>query len=325
MFYTILESTRQGKYKARQRAVFFLVVCMILLISLGPTQDVLNSSGVPEMVQIRKWESQQMAAFPGVRFGYVQNCSHINKFKDPAEINRTNHYDSWLFSLSERLEKKDKLLGLELGALHRPAPVPTFCHMKYLDGENVNTLRLMYPELDSFPLVEADILDRAETMSKVDDDAFDFLVASHLLEHTQNVLLALQNQLRVVRKGGFIFLVVPNMCKTFDRSRLLTSVTHVLNEYRDSQLVVNNEFEHHREFALSSKGSILNQAQITAVQIEEAARKFMAEGYHIHYHTFTPSSFFSIMMEAQKIMPYPFDILLLMQQNLEIWCILTKL
>jgi SAM-dependent methyltransferase len=58
------------------------------------------------------------------------------------------------------------------------------------------------------------------------DDAFDFVFASHVIEHFADPICALQEWKRVARK--YVILVVPHPDRTFDRGRDLTTTAELL-------------------------------------------------------------------------------------------------
>ena len=60
----------------------------------------------------------------------------------------------------------------------------------------------------------------------------DFVIANQVLEHFQNPLLALQNMLRVLKPGGVLYLSLPDKRFSFDVDRPVTTVEHVLRDYR---------------------------------------------------------------------------------------------
>jgi SAM-dependent methyltransferase len=62
-----------------------------------------------------------------------------------------------------------------------------------------------------------------------DDDAFDFVFTSHVLEHFPDPIRALKEWLRVARK--YVVLVIPHRDRTFDRDRDLTSVDELLRRH----------------------------------------------------------------------------------------------
>src|SRR3954451_19820653 len=96
--------------------------------------------------------------------------------------------------------------GIEIGALHKPLPVPAGTAVKYVDRMSVRDLRSHYPELAGWKLVEPDIVDNGETLATVPAGSVDFVIANHFIEHTEDPLGALANQLRVLKPGGVLYM-----------------------------------------------------------------------------------------------------------------------
>src|SRR6266540_2664181 len=64
-----------------------------------------------------------------------------------------------------------------------------------------------------------------------DEDAVDFVFASHVLEHFPDPIRALKEWLRVARK--YVVLVIPHRDRTFDRDRELTPVDELLRRHQE--------------------------------------------------------------------------------------------
>ena len=62
-----------------------------------------------------------------------------------------------------------------------------------------------------------------------EDDAVDFVFASHVLEHFPDPIRALKEWLRVARK--YVVLVIPHRDRTFDRDRELTTADELLRRH----------------------------------------------------------------------------------------------
>jgi SAM-dependent methyltransferase len=71
------------------------------------------------------------------------------------------------------------------------------------------------------------LIGEAGRLEGVEDDAYDALLASHVLEHLANPLGALNEWQRVVRPGGHVLLAMPHHEGTFDHRRPVTSVEHM--------------------------------------------------------------------------------------------------
>jgi SAM-dependent methyltransferase len=64
-------------------------------------------------------------------------------------------------------------------------------------------------------------------LQAIPDASYDFVAASHVLEHTANPLRALQEWKRVLRPGGALLVLVPDRQNTFDHRRPFTSFEHI--------------------------------------------------------------------------------------------------
>ena len=67
----------------------------------------------------------------------------------------------------------------------------------------------------------------ATDLSSLPDNAYDFVLASHILEHVANPLGALEEFRRVLKPGGTILVLVPNRVYTFDHRRPFTAFDHL--------------------------------------------------------------------------------------------------
>jgi SAM-dependent methyltransferase len=63
----------------------------------------------------------------------------------------------------------------------------------------------------------------------LDDDSFDFVLASHVIEHIPDPIAALKEWARVARR--YVVLVVPHRDRTFDRDRPLTPLSELIERH----------------------------------------------------------------------------------------------
>ncbi len=73
----------------------------------------------------------------------------------------------------------------------------------------------------------------AETtnLQRIASGSYDFLLSSHVLEHSANALLALSEWLRVVKAGGTLVLLLPHKDGTFDHRRPVTRLEHLVADH----------------------------------------------------------------------------------------------
>jgi SAM-dependent methyltransferase len=62
-----------------------------------------------------------------------------------------------------------------------------------------------------------------------EDDEFDFILASHVIEHMPDPIRALHEWCRVAER--YVFLVVPHRDRTFDRDRALSTVPELMERH----------------------------------------------------------------------------------------------
>jgi len=75
------------------------------------------------------------------------------------------------------------------------------------------------------------IINDAVNMISVKDETYDFCFSSHSLEHIANPLKAIKEWIRVIKKGGYIIIVVPEKSLCFDHKREYSSFSTLLSQY----------------------------------------------------------------------------------------------
>ena len=71
------------------------------------------------------------------------------------------------------------------------------------------------------------------------DDTLDFVFTSHVLEHFYDPIKALQEWYRVIKGGGYIFMIIPHKERTFDKDRERTTLNELIN--RHNQIIKTEE------------------------------------------------------------------------------------
>ena len=170
--------------------------------------------------------------------------------------------------------------GLEIGALQKPLEVPASARVRYVDRLTLEQARREYPELDSAVLVKPDIIAGAETLGGVPDASADFIIANHVLEHLPNPLFALENWLRVLRKGAALYVAVPDRSNPLDQHRPITPFAHLLDSYRG----VDCREPHYGEYVRSA---FAERPEVW----DYMPALFRERNYAIHFHTFDAPSF----------------------------------
>lgn len=206
--------------------------------------------------------------------------------------------------------------GIEIGALHKPLRVPPAAKVKYLDRMSSEALRKHYPELNDVPLVPVDIIDDGETLSSIDDQSLDFVIANHFLEHCQNPIDAAANMIGKLRKNGVLYMAVPDKRFSFDRGRPITGIGHLVKDFEEGpEWSRRAAFEEYVKFA-------------DRMQDETEAKKrvayYMDIDYSIHYHVWTEFEIMELIVFLRKNLDIPFDVELVFMHEAEVIVILRK-
>jgi SAM-dependent methyltransferase len=128
----------------------------------------------------------------------------------------------------------------------------------------------------------------ATSLDGIGEATYDFVAASHVLEHIANPLKALQAWRRVLRPHGFMLIILPWKRYTFDHRRPFTEFSHLEEDYRKG---VGEDDLSHLDEILSLHDLSRDPMGGTAEQFRERSlRNF--DNRCLHHHVF------SLMMMA---------------------------
>ncbi|MER8675114.1 methyltransferase domain-containing protein [Mesorhizobium sp. M0615] len=102
-------------------------------------------------------------------------------------------------------------------------------------GHTAEVIRNKVDEIENVDIVwTGQPLDEAALA--VRSDGFDCLIASHVIEHTPDLIRFLQQCSRLLKPDGIISLAVPDMRKCFDLLKSPTSLREILTAYREGRI-----------------------------------------------------------------------------------------
>lgn len=122
----------------------------------------------------------------------------------------------------------DNLKGIEIGASAQ-------------NPFGLNTLNIDYSD-DYTGIFKQEELDKAGTYAKVDivapgdnlpfaDNSQDFVISSHVIEHFYDPVNTMKEWLRVVRPGGYVYVIAPHKERTFDRDKPRTPLAELIDRH----------------------------------------------------------------------------------------------
>ncbi|MGB7443888.1 MAG: methyltransferase domain-containing protein [Coleofasciculaceae cyanobacterium] len=205
--------------------------------------------------------------------------------------------------------------GIEIGALHAPLQVPGNAKVSYIDRMSVASLRKQYKELKDYNLVEIDIIDDGETIASIADNSRDFVIANHMIEHCQNPIATIENWLRVLKVGGILYLAIPDKRYTFDSDRPVTSLEHLIRDYKESPDW--SKYSHFEEWT-----KLVNK--VPEEQVVASVKHLMEIDYSIHFHVWTQVEFLEFLLYCRNKLLFPLEIELMQKNQLEFIVVLRK-
>ncbi len=126
--------------------------------------------------------------------------------------------------------------GLEIGPLVSPAVTREMGEIYYADHATTDELREWYrrdANVDESQIVEVDFVwgDRTLAEAAASKVPFDYVVASHVVEHVPDLIGWLQEIREILRPGGRLSLCVPDRRFTFDVRRRESDLSDVVEAY----------------------------------------------------------------------------------------------
>ncbi|MCE2983516.1 MAG: class I SAM-dependent methyltransferase [Parachlamydia sp.] len=206
--------------------------------------------------------------------------------------------------------------GIEIGALHNPLYVSSKAFVSYVDRMSVADLKKHYPELSKLPLVPVNIIDNGESLSTVPNESQDFVIANHFVEHCQDPFSTLGNMFRVLKKGGILYIALPDKRYTFDRERPATTIEHLIRDHAEGP--ENSKIIHFEEWV-----RLVDKVE-GEEKISQEIKRLVDIDYSIHFHVWTQSEMLEMFLALKKELKIAFDIEACLKNEHEFITIMRK-
>jgi SAM-dependent methyltransferase len=194
--------------------------------------------------------------------------------------------------------------GIEIGALNNPFRVPAGTRVRYVDKCSADELAGTYPGIPVGQIRVPDIVCNTGELKTIDDMSLDFIIASHVLEHSDNPLQLLYSWHRKLKTNGVLLLVLPDSRFTFDRGRPLTSLEHLLWDFRNpgTQVKELSDLAHIAECNLNMHEALNVDSAL------ELAKTILKTTRDTHFHVWTFDTFKSQLETAISSTGLPYRI-----------------
>lgn len=77
------------------------------------------------------------------------------------------------------------------------------------------------------------------------DESQDFVISAHVIEHFPDPIKALKEWYRLIRKGGYIFMIVPHKERTFDKDEPRTTLQELIDRHEGKIVARPNKNDHY--------------------------------------------------------------------------------
>lgn len=199
------------------------------------------------------------------------------------------------------------MVGLEIGALDNPIARPAAGQVFYADYCSTADLRRNHvntPTVDINSIVDVDFVTNGGYLRDVVPDSlkFDYVIASHVIEHVPDIISWLQDIGHVLKPGGILSLIVPNKEHTFDSRRSISEqkdffAANILRQTKPSPIQVFDYYRWHER-----NGSLVHTLEYSI----EMARKSISDYVDAHCWVFTTETFYDEIQTLidENLIPY---------------------
>jgi SAM-dependent methyltransferase len=221
--------------------------------------------------------------------------------------------------------------GLEIGPLASPVVRKDEGDILYMDHADAEGLRAKYANDTGMQDRLADIVNvdyvvqPGQSLCDLvgDDGPFDYVIASHLVEHIPDMVGWMQDVASVLREGGVLSLVVPDKRYCFDINRSVTEISDVIEAhqrrltrpsygqvYDAFSKVINVDCTAVWEGTVDYSGVKRSDCTDADVSALEYCQNVLASDQFIdvHCHVFTPRSFLEIVHALIRLELLDFEI-----------------
>lgn len=207
-------------------------------------------------------------------------------------------------------------VGLEIGPLYRPLVHKSEADVYYIDHLDTEALIEKYrddPNVDVSQIAPVDFVSEGDLAAAIPEGIrFDWVVASHVVEHVPDLIAWLEQLHRILAEKGELCLIVPDRRYTYDYERAVTTLdkvlaAHAVGATRPTAQAI-------ADFALNCAPLDVKRAWRGTIKPAELAATFSPSGAFdlareseatgeyrdVHVWVFTPRSFARLMGQLAK-------------------------
>ncbi len=210
-----------------------------------------------------------------------------------------------------------KKIGLEIGPSHNPlAPKKDGFNVHIIDHMNREQLIEKYTghNVNLNNIEEVDYIWSGESYAQLTGKSnyYNWAIASHLIEHTPDLISFLKQCEEVLKEDGILSLVIPDIRYHFDYFRPITGISKVIDAYYDKKTIhsAGTTVEYHLncttrgsqiawEEGFKGEFSLLYTCKDAYNQMQRVIQK--KEYLDLHAWSFTPTSFRVLIQDLNDL------------------------
>lgn len=207
--------------------------------------------------------------------------------------------------------------GIEIGPAEHPLDAPHWTTVTYVDEVTTEELIKIYPYLKKHNLVNIDVIDDGQVLSKFKNNSQNFVIANHFLEHVIDPIKALRNFYRVLKPTGIIFMAVPDMRFTFDKLRPNTPRQRLIDFHADPKKAEAGKWLMLLETAEWGEGEM-------GVNVEKRARELRDQKFSIHLNVWSQYDLLELILYVIRTYKFKLDFEAVVKNEHEVIFVLQK-
>lgn len=202
--------------------------------------------------------------------------------------------------------------GLEIGPSHRPiAPKKDGYNVKIVDHMDRDGLRQKYRNhgIDIDAIEDVDFVWSGQKLSELITEKFDWIIASHVIEHTPDLVGFLSECELLLNDVGVLSLAVPDKRYCFDHFRELTSLARVIDSIGNKIHTKGSVAEYYLKVVKKNghiawdrdMDGLFENVHCVGDAIEGMKKVSNGEYIDVHSWVFTPDSFRDIIADLKNL------------------------
>lgn len=166
----------------------------------------------------------------------------------------------------------DGLTGVEIGgAAFNPFNIPGCKNVDYTDAPDT-----MFKQSDMAQCGETMKVDIVADGAELPfpNDSLDYILSSHVMEHFKDPIGVLLGWMKIVRPGGYIFMIIPHKERTFDKDRPCTTVQELISRHDNPDTTGVDTHEHYSVWRTEDFLALCKHMGLNVVESHDVDDKF---------------------------------------------------